>query len=247
MKERPILFSTPMVIANLAGLKTQTRRAVKFPLFDKTQCFELDESYGNDLANPRESIDHLCPYGKVGDQLWVKETFYAYGKWEWRHNDKKQRKETYFVDMTMDMDRLYQYAAEPLQMTPEDVQTDKLGWYKRPSIFMPRKASRITLEITGIRVERLQDISEADAEAEGVLKNWCGDLSTGPNGFGGTGWVPDCGWINYQSGEDGPEAYTPKESYQTLWDSINGDGSWDANPWVWVVEYKVINPVGEAK
>jgi hypothetical protein len=99
----------------------------------------------------------------------------------------------------------------------------------RPSIFMPREFSRITLEITSVRVERLQDISEADAVAEGVERN-----------VGDAPWTPDDGWLKYPLDahlEDFP-AFTAKDSYRTLWESINGAGSWDANPYVWCVSFK---------
>jgi hypothetical protein len=101
-------------------------------------------------------------------------------------------------------------------------------------------ACRITLQIAGTRVERLLDISEQDAIAEGIEPNWIGDLALGPNGFGGQGWVPDSGRRHYLNDTDGSPAYSPIESYQTLWELINGAGSWDANPWVWVVEFRRI-------
>lgn len=95
------------------------------------------------------------------------------------------------------------------------------GFKRRPSIHMPRAASRITLEITGVRVERLQDISEADAIAEGIEP----DVQPGD---------PVPLWRNYSTGNT---TICPIYSYQTLWESINGDGSWAANPWVWCVEF----------
>lgn len=109
-----------------------------------------------------------------------------------------------------------------------------------PSMHCPRGLSRITLEVTAVRVERLQDISEADAIAEGIEPNWSGDLKVGPNGYGGEGWVPECGWRHYLNSMDGDPAYEPVESYRSLWESISGAGSWAANPWVWVVEFRVL-------
>jgi hypothetical protein len=214
MKEGPILYRAPMVRAILEGSKTQTRRVIKWPIIDRSMCVELDESYGPDLASPRDSIDHLSPYGKVGDQLWVRESFWAYGKWEQRYSEKKQRMEWCFVDMTVERDRLYQYA-DP---TPEKFRHRRdidPAWWPRNSIHMPRKASRIQLEITAIRVERLQDISEADAIAEGVT---------------------------FEPTHPRHQQHMGKDAYQRLWESINGDGSWDANPWVWIVEFKVLKP-----
>ena len=105
----------------------------------------------------------------------------------------------------------------------------KYNW--RPSIFMPRTASRITLGVTGVRVERLQDISEADAMAEGIFKlEYAGQTS----------------FKNYsltdEEAECSPMLESPIESYKTLWESINGPGSWDLNPWVWVISFKVVKP-----
>jgi hypothetical protein len=176
MRERPILFSAPMVRALLAGTKTQTRRIVKGGIpFDDD--FEIVAS----------------PYGDPGDRLWVRES-------HWWFKDEPDNSCGYY----------------PPKLTREDVEYRADGddgrkvW--RPSIHMPRWASRITLEVTGVRVERLQDISEADARAEGVE----------PNAFERTA-------DNYGS-----------VLYRRLWESINGPGSWDANPWVWVVEFRRI-------
>ena len=168
MKERPIIFSAPMVRAILDGRKTQTRRVFK----------DTPEDFDDDL-HPfvRWKDDRLhraaCPYGKAGDQLWVRETF------------------------STDADNgEYIFKADGEAVT---------GGRWAPSIHMPRKASRITLEITAIRVDRLQDISEEDAEAEGCLSD--GD---------------ECGRVRYS----------------ILWDEINGDGAWEKNQWVWVIEFK---------
>jgi hypothetical protein len=225
MKEGPILYRAPMVRAILEGSKTQTRRVIKWPIIDRSMCVELDESYGPDLASPRDSIDHLSPYGKVGDQLWVRESFWAYGKWEQRYSEKKQWMEWCFVDMTVERDRLYQYA-DP---TPEKFRHRRdidPAWWPRNSIHMPRKASRIQLEITAIRVERLQDISEADAIAEGIEH--------------GNRWLNN--YRNYFNDNDAHGWRSPIDSYRSLWETINGEGSWDANHWVWVVEFKVLKP-----
>lgn len=219
MKERPILFSGPMVRALLAGAKTQTRRIVKdlkwiektFPGVDP--YWRLTEPSGSgpcDPTDPRD-LDWLMSrnhYGQPGDRLWVKETYYNYGAF------KGAGRSYYRADLGDD-------AKEPH------------GQKWKPSIFCTRKASRITLEITGVRVERLNDISEAEAEAEGIMRN-----------EGCDPWTREDGWIKYpldRHTEDFP-AFTAKESYQTLWESINGAGSWALNPWVWVIEFKRITP-----
>jgi hypothetical protein len=226
MITRPILFSGAMVRALLDGSKTQTRRALK------VRCQEIGER--NDGSrwpwseNPNTAGDHwhACPYGQPGDRLWVRETFLDTQGTGIEHRDESGLRHR------------YAFAADCAPGSYGDQARKDYGLKWKPSIHMPRAASRILLEIVSVRVERLQDISDEDAIAEGIEPNWCGDLSKGPNGFGGEGWVPDCGWINYLSGPDGEEAHTAVESYRTLWESINGAGSWEANPWVWVVEFK---------
>lgn len=173
MKERPILFSTPMVRAILGGRKTQTRRVVK------AQHSSLVEN----LIDNWEG--RPFPFGKPGDRLWVRET--------WTHDDEGN------ISYRAQMD--------------DWVECPGNKW--KPSIFMPRIASRITLEISTIRVERLQDISEEDAKAEGPSQH-----PEYPKEF-------YCSW---------------RKAYQVLWDSINGPGSWDRNPWVWVIEFKGVQP-----
>jgi hypothetical protein len=246
-----------MVRAILAGTKTQTRRAAKLDTIPQHAEFSgWQDHRGRPAAMfswPGEDRDQqgrvtstfrgglCCPYGQPGDRLWVRETYFAFGRWETRFSAKKWRDEWHFVDMTLECDRAYQYDADGAPQMPVQQRRNAgvtPGWWKRPAIFMPRAASRITLEVTGVRVERLQEISEADAIAEGIEPNWLGDLAVGNNGFGGQGWTPDNGWKHYTNSIDGDPAFTPEESYRSLWESINGAGSWDANPWVWVVEFR---------
>jgi hypothetical protein len=206
MKERPILFSAPMVRALLAGTKTQTRRVVK-PQPDSDEAtgacwLEIDGRHqwawhsGADQDILPNETQSFCPYGQPGDRLWVRES-------HWWFKDEPDHSCGYY----------------PPKLTADDVEYRADGdegrkvW--RPSIHMPRWASRITLEITGVRVERLQDISEHDAQAEG-----CALECMTPTG-------DDIG-----SAIHGPGGYI------ALWESINGPGSWGANPWVWVLEFK---------
>lgn len=186
------------------------------------------------------------PYGQPGDRLWVRETFFAYGRWETRYSEKKKRDEWRFIDMTTECDRLYQYAASNPEVPLAKGRGPLPGWYTRPAIHMPLAASRIVLDIAGVRVERLQGISEADADAEGcerleferydrdpALCPKCDGLrlhcALGPNG----GVIEDIDCV---------ECDTYVKRYRHLWESINGAGSWDANPWVWVVEFKRVTP-----
>lgn len=196
MKERPILFSAPMVRAILAGTKTQTRRVVK----PQPRRVDGGVPFGDGPAwahaEPGSAMIR-CPYGQRGDRLWVRETWAP---------------EQYDADATT----IAQIEAS-VRMPAYAADFSGQPAYKwRPSIHMPRWASRITLEVTGVRVERLQDISEADAIAEGIVR--------APYGW----------W----SGREGSSSPTAIGAYALLWEQINGPGSWDANPWVWVVEFR---------
>lgn len=185
MKERPILFNAPMVRAILSGQKTQTRRGAK-----PVKHPDLGNLYYPGALvlerEPQHVIERACPYGQPGDRLRVRET----------HSYAPDHDEPAGCARVL-------YAADG----------ERYGKL-HPSIHMPRWASRILLEIVSVRVERLQDISEADAEAEGIdfLRR-----------------VPDA-----------DETLTAKELYECLWESINGAGSWNANPWVWAIEFKRI-------
>lgn len=195
MKERPILFSAPMVRAILDGSKTQTRRIVGGHSIRQPGVFiGLTGPDAEQINFDTESAEWYCdggfwhkrcPYGQPGDRLWVRETFTA----------------------TRDREAIL-YRADPFYA---DMPRGDLGrdWDWTPSIHMPRWASRILLEVVGVRVERLQDISEDDAIAEG------------------------CQWD-----EDDNHEVDPVSMYRELWEQINGAGSWDANPWVWVVEFR---------
>jgi len=200
MKARPMMFSGPMVRAILDGTKTQTRRVVKPPHSwitpyadgDAVKGFELFHAEvtggfwiaadlnGNTGDHWQCGDERLTPNYLRGDRLWVKETFATgYGA-------------TWFRASEGDTCKIISGA--------------KVTW--KPSIFMPRNLSRITLEITAVRIERLQAISGTDSRAEGVQGH---DNHVDSNAIG---------------------------RYRELWQSINGPGSWDQNPWVWVIEFK---------
>lgn len=196
MKERPILFSAPMVRAILDGSKTQTRRVAK-----RTAAGHVKETGGHRRWHIADFDAYLaCPYGQPGDRLWVRET------WAAPHSEDGRPPRAIQCDQL----RIHYLASE-----------GRGGLVWRPSIHMPRWASRITLEITGVRVERLQEISEADAIAEGIERSY--DQ-----------------WRDYRTDQavNYPSAATPIDSYRTLWEEINGPDSWDANPWVWVVKFE---------
>jgi hypothetical protein len=195
-RERPIIFSAPMVRAILDGSKTQARRKV---LLGRWQIEERDDgSPWPWLYDEKRGGDSWlrCPYGQPGDRLWVRETFAIVPRTAYRCSEGVQQ-----------------------TLRPDDDQDAAIyreGWTRsrggfrwRPSIHMPRWASRITLEVTGIRVERLQDISEKDANAEGVKHS-----------------------LHLPGGR------FARENFAHLWWTIHGDESWEANPLVWVVEFK---------
>lgn len=237
-KERPILFAAEMVRAILAGTKTQTRRVVKpqppcgtngaSPMTSRTGSFECRETgswkwlrfapmkegeSNGELSSHAELLSTgRCPFGVPGDRLWVREAWsIVTGSYvphlEYRADGQER---------VWDLD----------EFPPEFPKADDWRPGKwRPSIHMPRWASRITLEITGVRVERLRDITEADAMAEGVAPYRCPAADALMNAVGG-GMKP----CPYTSG------------FANLWNSIAKPGeTWDANPWVWVVEFKQIN------
>jgi len=237
MKEKPILFSAPMVRAILDGRKTQTRRIAKIkdiighPQFELLKIVTLEngrQGWLNSQSDHPNHITTLCPYGQPGEsRLWVRETFFAWGRWETRFSEKKGRDEWHFIDMTMDCDKDYLYSADGVSDTQSFAKRRSSVtpmYWKRPAIFMPRWASRILLEVTGVRVERLKDISEADARAEGVSAS---------------GWSP-----SYSNPDNAgcDESISAADNFAELWESINGAGSWDANPFCWVINFKRVTP-----
>ena len=206
VKERPILFSGKMVRAILDDEKTQTRRVIDRMTGFKTKGFDRSDTNGYDWhfrcqRGMWQDMDHAevisrCPYGQVGERLWVRESHA-------------------FVDATCGLvtnpnvtSKVSPFGSKHEHMAcvyrQEQFRMDFNGPWK-PSIHMPRWASRITLEITGVRIERLTDISPADCVAEGIRRN-------------------------------DPEG-SPRLGFAKLWESINGEGSWDADPWLWVVEF----------
>lgn len=216
-KERHILFSAEMVRAILDGRKIQTRRVIK-PIGKDDGFVLLDNGngwwpYRSDdgesefrLVKERGKFyyietPHDCPYGEIGDRLWVKEAFEYNGE-------------------------SYIYAADL-----NELGVTKWAAKWKPSIHMPRAASRILLEITNIRVEQLQDISEADAMSEGISR-----VPFRPDdGFP----ICDGFMVGKDDGVSGLFA-SAIAVYKNLWESIYGKDSWDLNPWVWVIEFKRI-------
>jgi len=236
MKEHPILFTGEMVKAILEGRKTQTRRVIKPQPFDVAQSRRLDnDGLLPTMENPHTPKYIKCPYGKPGDVLWVRESFIPCTP---GHQSCKIRDATYvcYRDGTQ-KDKASGNVA-PWQ-GPATAKWKK-GYHKfSPSIHMPRWASRISLTVTDVRVERVQDISSDDARAEGIgdENEWlpcpaCG--GAGVHGAFGEGYSVtevDCSTCN-----------TPRKAFRVLWDSINADRGfgWAENPWAWAVTFERI-------
>ncbi len=209
MAEKPILFNSEMVLAIMDGRKTQTRRVIK-PQPNYQKRFGQPESEVNaDIAKRK------CSYGKVGDRLWVRETFALNYQYD--------------TDSISDWEECNSLDSGDPRYRADYIRKEKPGYIGRwrTNIHMPKWAARIWLEIIGVRVERVQDISEEDAEAEGVVPQEIKHLreiaETIPN-----------------------STYCPhKLTFSELWDSINdkrGFG-WDENPWVWVIEFNKLKGI----
>ncbi|SUB07778.1 hypothetical protein [Pantoea agglomerans] len=218
MKERPILFNADMVRAVLDGRKMQTRRVMKVQPHAGVRNSPFVKS-GIEDGHGKELV---CPFGEVGDRLWVRETF--------RVHSRATDVATLVYKASEQQSWTQQTHRVPIEKCNKPAVVDK--W--TPSIHMPRWASRITLEITGVRVERLNSISEADAKAEGLAEiTKDGSLFKfgipDRDGYPGTddkGWP----WTEWER--------NPVDAYCKLWQSLYGEESWQANPWVWVVEFK---------
>jgi hypothetical protein len=219
---KPILFSTEMVKAILTGRKTMTRRVVKpQPAIYEGGCMwgKFNSScptWWDDRKKVDTFLFDKCPYGEVGDVLWVRET------WSWDWSDYPERKQKY-----------YYYKAT----TNEGFLASGEKW--RPSIFMPKDACRLFLKITDMRVERLHDITEEDAKAEGVQPN-CTDSENCPSPKCKADGCQAAGeYVHYMRDFDDFPAGSATESFESLWHKINGQENWDANPWVWVISFEV--------
>jgi hypothetical protein len=215
-REHPILFSGPMVRALLLGTKTQTRRVVRLP--SDRGAWEASTLGGPGVRHsdgtPAAEFTCLwntttgkalaCPYGAPGDRLWVREAWSYFGGAEY----------------------LYQQDRESVVYRTDGEEQNGRGWTWRPSIHMPRWASRITLEVTEVRVQRLQDISEEDAQAEGAPRDH-----------------EPCDHIRRSCEDIGCLGPTYRASFCELWDSINGDRTpWKSNPWVWAISFRMVTP-----
>lgn len=225
MKERGMIFNSEMVRAILDGRKTQTRRIMKNqPAGDYPDTPALIRSVDGGFqwyGHYGESSIFNCPFGAVGDRIWVRETWGVVS----HELDEDGRIQPWSPDRPataiheMPFGNGYYSGHAIYAADGEFTWGDEDGrscW--KPSIHMPRAACRTLLEVTGVRVERLNSISQEDAQAEGM------EL---------TGWRP-----TYSDPDSGGEVWTPYDNFAQLWESIYGEESWKSNPWVWVIEFK---------
>jgi len=236
-----------MVQALLAGRKTQTRRIfyVKDPSGKNHQIDSAEEEiirFDDGSWNYR-SVNSLsgpypCPYGTIGDLLWVREEHYAYGWWEKNGQTKTGRQKWKFIRSDDPAFGIYFADTKPEGLRVRANSYRSHGWYKRIARFMPRKYCRIWLEITDMRVERLTNISDEDAVSEGISYS-SSYVPQPPDGE-----LPPLPWRNYMAGE-AAAVLRPVDSYLTLWESINGDDWRSRDPWVWVISFKILSKIGK--
>lgn len=213
-KLRPILFSTAMVQAILDGRKTQTRRVCRHQHWSHSELVDVNVNGITQKVDRNVSY----PYGQPGDILWVRETW---------------------VNLNSDfaiMKPLYIYKCDGIS----ERFTGKIKW--KPSIHMPFAAARIFLRVKNVRVERLHEISDEDAVAEGIDTDLWDMAIVSRNYKTKDGWFVAWSyehWSCENISVDVDEVY--RKSFQSLWESINGSESWEANPWVWVVEFESIS------
>lgn len=214
MKERPILMNAEMVRATLEDRKTQTRRVIN-PQPDLPDGWNTN-SHVSDIAD-------YCPFGKPGERIWVRETCWIWGRWYKNGKTATGRQKWQFkANRTVAAHFDPNNAQNAIKGTPRE----RSAYWKRPSIFMPRRACRLLLDVKLIRVERLNDISDTDAIAEGIRYRH---------------ELDPCGSCHYQSQIEPNKGFnSPVAAFRELWDSLNASRGygWDTNPWCWIIEFE---------
>lgn len=233
MNAKPTLMHGRSIDNLFAGRKTQTRRILNPQPPEDTapiqgpEWFEPEVESKSGESEPGAPVFGIydedgewgmkCPKGAPGDLLYVRETFWAFGRWETRFSEKKGRDEWHFIDITETQGFEYRYDTQDNHglLAPIGTRAGQTpAWHKRPAIFMPRRASRLTLRLTDVRVERVQQISPADCDAEG------------------------CSVLDTLSGyHRGAALHT---QFIDLWDQTNGKGAYERNDWCWVLCFEVI-------
>ncbi|MEN6532201.1 MAG: hypothetical protein ABFD89_00965 [Bryobacteraceae bacterium] len=252
MKERPIIFSGPMVRGILEDRKGQTRRVVKPQ--PKVELFPFkgpDNKPNGDFAfvdYPRVISRHLrCPYGVPGDRIYVKEATWIWCEKRPSGTSASGRKKYRYVPVG----RSVIYCADQAKPVGRIDEEPTHAWRYKVARFMPRWASRITLEITDVRVQRVQDITEEDARAEGcnptvMAPYWQGfERINGVRvalsvGCGENGTAPQPDWMECAERVPEQEITSARDKFLVLWDSINAKRGfgWDTNPWVWAISFR---------
>jgi hypothetical protein len=243
MRTRSILFTLPMVLAILAGRKSQTRRVMSVQppaeavvavgiyhptVIDRNGMEQPGaEIYGATWADGEHTLP--SPYGPPGDGLKVREEHYRFGHWQEVPGETTSTGRQKWAFVADSEDVLFA-APSSFRRARSTTAPASPAWHKRLARFMPAKLSRILLQLRAVRVERLQDISEADAVAEGI--GLATDSMKSSAAYG----------IYYCRMPDGKIHYSDNavELFKRLWEQINGAGSWAANPWVWINEFSVI-------
>lgn len=236
MKERSIIMTAAEVRATLEGRKTQIRRAMKPQpsenmRLDKLAKHGIGDGIETDYGQIGQTFEYgarfvhqdgvdwvvKCPY-QPGDRLWVKESHYLYGRWVKNGFTGTAKQKYRFIPEIKEA--MYSDTSPAVIATQQDKLEGNTGWFKRNSPFMPRWASRITLEVTAVRVERLQNISEGDAVAEGCSSN-------------------------FEAGTAADEIETAREQFLRRWDEINARRGFpsSSNPWVFAYTYKLIDTI----
>lgn len=261
MKEHPIIFSTEMVKAILAGRKTMTRRIVKNYVDSRpprTTDVYFEDWHGKEIK---------CPYGIHGDNLWVREAWKIVG-WDFEDGEMttEYRAGGKLTDFYYDPEEDSMWMLKQVEqmeaggIIKKDPDNEEMFLFTKkyhpfsPSIHMPKEAARIFLEVTNVRVERLHDISEADIVNEGVR------VPCSENGImfkageenGAWQFMPEQWKLDRHIENRGKEKYVHKDfdflfaHWAELWCEINGRYSWNENPWVWVIEFKVLSTTGRS-
>lgn len=223
--DRPILFNTEMVKAILDGRKTMTRRIIKTSVKNDFQGFVFDSTdnskVGKCMFGKGCSCEYIKPLYQAGDILWVRETFYQYGEWfdipqTDEYGDIIEKRS--FIPQNANEHPIYFADTLPSGIKVLKGYKSGRGYYKRPSLFMPREAARIFLKVTNIKAERLQDITEDGAKEEG--------FQVGDKPFGG----------------NSSQTLTAKQSFMWTWKMLydKGDYPWVLNPWIWVISFEKV-------
>lgn len=242
VKERPILFSAPMVRAILDGRKTQTRRVMKPQPVSVERWFRgaptTDTSAEHAVPRDASGKGWIGPcgpfksqYGVAGDRLWVREEHYRFGHWEQKEKASKKTGRVGYRFVADSTETRFEAPVDARVSPPRtDDERERSQWYKRLARFMPRTSSRTLLEVVSVRVEQLHDITEEDAKAEGADRDFSvvDDDREDPREVG----------YSLASDVARHEATAHRRFFCSLWESINGADSWMANPWVWVVEFR---------